>query len=135
MAEVAERLNLIMKKLFLKTTLLFVASVVAATTSYGADAKTARPFSFWYWMYGAVNKDAIRADLQGMKDVGLQGTYLMPIRGADERPEYEGTAHQLSPAFWDAVDYAMSQADSLGLEMGIHIFDGFALAGGPWFPP
>lgn len=135
MAEVAERLNLIMKKLFLKTTLLFVASVVAATTSYGADAKTARPFSFWYWMYGAVNKDAIRADLQGMKDVGLQGTYLMPIRGADERPEYGGTAHQLSPAFWDAVDYAMSQADSLGLEMGIHICDGFALAGGPWFSP
>ena len=124
-----------MKKLFLKTALFFAAFLIAATASYGADAKTARPFSFWYWMYGAVSKDAIRADLQGMKDVGLQGTYLMPIRGADERPEYEGTAHQLTPAFWDAVDYAMSQADSLGLEMGIHICDGFAIAGGPWFTP
>ena len=29
----------------------------------------------------------------------------------------------------------MQQADSAGLEMGIHICDGFALAGGPWITP
>jgi len=33
------------------------------------------------------------------------------------------------------ADYAMQQADSLGLEMGIHVCDGFALAGGPWITP
>jgi hypothetical protein len=33
------------------------------------------------------------------------------------------------------VDYSFAQADSLGLEMGIHICDGFALAGGPWITP
>ncbi|MDD7158913.1 MAG: glycosyl hydrolase, partial [Bacteroidales bacterium] len=30
---------------------------------------------------------------------------------------------------------ALNTADSLGLEVGIHICDGFALAGGPWFTP
>lgn len=94
-----------------------------------------KPFSFWYWMYGAVTKPAIRADLEGMKAVGLRGTYLMPIRGTDERPEFKGTAQQLTPQFWDAVEYAMHCADSLGLELGVHICDGFALAGGPWFSP
>ncbi|MDD7620339.1 MAG: glycosyl hydrolase, partial [Prevotella sp.] len=63
------------------------------------------------------------------------GTYLMPIRSSAQRPEYEGKAEQLTPAFWRAVDCALNTADSLGLEVGIHICDGFALAGGPWFTP
>ena len=94
-----------------------------------------RPWTFWYWMYGAVSEAGIRADLQAMKDVGLGGCYLMPIRGAVERPEYEGNADALSDNFWKMVDLALVQADSLGLGMGIHVCDGFALAGGPWIKP
>ena len=96
---------------------------------------TTRPWTFWYWMYGAVSEAGIKADLQAMKDVGLGGCYLMPIRGSQERPEYQGTADALSDNFWRMVDYSFAQADSLGLEMGIHICDGFALAGGPWISP
>ena len=70
-------------------------------------------------MYGAVSEAGIKADLQGMKDVGLGGCYLMPIRGAAERPEYEGKADALSENFWRMVDCALTQADSLGLGMGI----------------
>ena len=95
----------------------------------------ARPWTFWYWMYGAVSKAAIKADLQAMKDVGLGGCYLMPIRGVTEKPEFEGKAQQLTPEFFHLMDYAMQQANSLGLELGLHICDGFALAGGPWITP
>ena len=98
-------------------------------------ADTAKPWTFWYWMYGAVSEEGIKADLQAMKDVGLGGCYLMPIRGAVERPEYEGKADALSANFWRMVDCALAQADSLKLGMGIHICDGFALAGGPWIKP
>ena len=99
-----------------------------------------RPWTFWYWMYGAVSREGIHADLQAMKDVGLGGCYLMPIRGTAEAPSNlpplgEPPAQQLSPRFWQMVDYAFAQADSLGLEMGVHICDGFALAGGPWISP
>lgn len=112
-------------------TLVFVISLVIM--SRGED--TTRPWTFWYWMYGAVSEAGIKADLQGMKDVGLGGCYLMPIRGAAERPEYEGKADALSENFWKMVDVALAQADSLGLGMGIHVCDGFALAGGPWISP
>ena len=94
-----------------------------------------RPWTFWYWMYGAVSKEGIKADLQAMKDVGLGGCYLMPIRGNAEKPEFLGEAQQLTPKFWEMVDYAMQQSDSLGLGLGFHICDGFALAGGPWITP
>ncbi len=113
------------------TTLALVLCL--AILSRGND--TTRPWTFWYWMYGAVSEAGIKADLQAMKDVGLGGCYLMPIRGAQERPEYQGTADALSENFWRMVDCALEQADSLGLEMGIHVCDGFALAGGPWITP
>lgn len=122
----------------MKKTILLLSVMLYAVCSHAGGTRVVnngQPFSFWYWMYGAVTKPAVRADLEGMKRVGLRGTYLMPIRGVDEKPEYEGKAQQLTPEFWDMVEYAMHCADSLGLELGVHICDGFALAGGPWFTP
>ena len=112
---------------------LLTIALCLAISSRGSD--TTKPWTFWYWMYGAVSEQGIKADLQAMKDVGLGGCYLMPIRGAAEHPEYEGKADALSENFWRMVDTALVQADSLGLEMGIHVCDGFALAGGPWISP
>ncbi len=109
------------------------ALLVASAAAHGGNQ--AKPWTFWYWMYGAVSKPGIHADMVGMKNVGLGGCYLMPIRGAAERPQYRGDAIQLSPKFWEMVDYSFQQADSLGLDMGIHICDGFALAGSPAILP
>jgi len=105
-----------------------------------ANGKAQQPWTFWYWMYGAVSEAGIKADLQAMKDVGLGGCYLMPIRGTEQAPANlpaldTPPGQQLSPRFWELVDYSLAQADSLGLGMGIHICDGFALAGGPWITP
>lgn len=100
---------------------------------YTAD--DVRPWTFWYWMYGAVTPEGITADLEAMKQVGLGGAYLMPIKGVGQGPEYEGQAQQLTPEFWEMVDYSMKEAKRLGLRLGMHICDGFALAGGPWIAP
>ena len=48
----------------------------------------AKPWTFWYWMFGAVSKEGITADLEAMKHAGLGGTYLMPIKGIKEGPQY-----------------------------------------------
>ena len=118
--------------IFKKTIVSFL--LLLSAPLYGRGQGEA-PWTFWYWMYGAVSEAGIKADLQAMKDVGLGGCYLMPIRGAAEHPEYQGKADALSDNFWHMVDYSMAQADSLGLGMGIHVCDGFALAGGPWITP
>lgn len=95
----------------------------------------AKPWTFWYWMYGAVTPEGITADLEAMKEVGLGGAYLMPIRGVGEAPQYDGKAQQLTPYFWEMVHHSMNEAERLGLKLGMHICDGFALAGGPWITP
>ncbi|MBR5084939.1 MAG: discoidin domain-containing protein [Prevotella sp.] len=119
----------------MKRTILILMMMATVGMVYADGWDPARPWTFWYWMYGAVSKEGIKADLEGMSRIGLGGCYLMPIYGPDKMPEYEGKATQLNPTFWEMVDESLSIADSLGLHMGIHLCDGFALAGGPWITP
>lgn len=92
----------------------------------------AKPWVFWYWMYAAVSQPGIHADLVAMKEAGIGGAYLMPING---KTTYTPVAEQLTPAWWDLIHYASQQADSLGLQLGMHFCDGFAVGGGPWITP
>lgn len=95
------------------------------------------PWTFWYWMYGAVSKEGISADLEAMHEIGLGGAYLMPIRSDAENNafDYSPAYDQLTPEWWELVRFSMEEADRLGLKLGMHICDGFALAGGPWITP
>ena len=94
-----------------------------------------RSWTFWYWMNGAVTKEGITADLEAMKENDIAGAYLMPIRGIPEKPFIEPIVEQLSPLWWQMVDFAFNEADRLGVKIAFHICDGFALAGGPWITP
>lgn len=114
---------------------LNVSAQSALEQRFSAPPAEADPWCFWYWMYGAVTEEGIKADLEAMKNVGLGGTYLMPIKAVETAPQYEGKAPQLSPEWWRLVGRSMEIADSLGLKLGMHICDGFALAGGPWISP
>ncbi|MFY7890079.1 MAG: glycosyl hydrolase, partial [Spirosomataceae bacterium] len=94
-----------------------------------------RPWVFWYWIQGAVSKEGITADLEAMKEAGIGGAYLMPIKGPASPPTLSPAVAQLTPEWWKLVKFSMSEAARLGLEMGMHVSDGFALAGGPWISP
>ncbi|MDR3219313.1 MAG: DNA-binding protein [Dysgonamonadaceae bacterium] len=102
---------------------------------WASSSEESRPWVFWYWMQGAVSKEGITADLEAMKEVGLGGAYLMPIKGAPEKPFITPVVEQLSPLWWEMVDFAFKEADRVGIKIGFHVCDGFALAGGPWITP
>lgn len=110
----------------------FAVSLLIFCQSITAHPKSAEPWVFWYWMYGAVSDAGIRTDLHAMKDVGIGGFYLMPIKESKMAPQYNGDSDQLTANWWKRIDTVYKTADSLNLEMGIHFCDGFALAGGPW---
>jgi hypothetical protein len=106
-----------------------------AGTDFKEPPEAARPWAFWYWMNAAVSPEGLTADLEAMKQAGLGGVYLMPIRGATDPPQWEPPLEQLTPQWWDAVLHAFREADRLGLRIAMHASDGFALAGGPWITP
>jgi hypothetical protein len=97
--------------------------------------QSAKPWVFWYWMHAAVSKEGITADLEAMKEVGIGGAYLMPIKDTAHRVPFQPTVRQLSPEWWAMVKFAMQEAKRLNLQLGMHVSDGFALAGGPWVTP
>ena len=97
----------------------------------------AKPWTLWYWMYGAISEGGVREDLRSMAESGLGGAYLVTIRSSDDKRgvPFGGDADQLSENWWQRVAAAFDEADKLGLQLGVHISDGFALAGGPWISP
>ena len=97
--------------------------------------ESAKPWVFWYWMQGAVSREGITADLQAMKQAGIAGAYLMPIKGPANPPFITPSINQLSPEWWAMVKFTMQEADRIGVKLAIHDSDGFALAGGPWITP
>jgi len=103
--------------------------------AFRQPGNNAKPWVFWYWMHGAISKAGITADLEAMKEVGIGGAYLMPIKDTTAKIPFTPTARQLTPEFWSMVKHAMQEAKRLKLQLGVHVSDGFALAGGPWIKP
>lgn len=98
-----------------------LALLVVSAMAYNDEAK---PWTFWNWKYGSVSRPDIHADLTGMKNVGMGGIWLMPVREAGERLEFQNGVAQLSPEFWKMMDYSFQLADSLDFDMGIHVLPG-----------
>jgi predicted GH43/DUF377 family glycosyl hydrolase len=86
-------------------------------------------------MHASVSRAGITADLEAMKEAGIGGAYLMSIKGKVNPPFINPPVEQLTPAWWEIVRFAHQEAGRLGLQLGMHISDGFALAGGPWITP
>jgi hypothetical protein len=108
---------------------------ISSTRILAQANDSGKPWVFWYWMQAGVSKEGITADLEAMKQAGLGGAYLMPIKGSTNPPLFSPAAEQLSPRWWEMVKHSLREADRLGLKIGMHVSDGFALAGGPWITP
>ncbi len=130
---------------------ILLVSMIIATSPLTAQIKTysptslkklfqspppsASPWVFWYWNQASASKQGITADLEAMKENGIGGAYLMFIKGAANPPLIDPPIEQLSPAWWQMVTFALGEAKRLKLQIGLHVSDGFALAGGPWITP
>jgi hypothetical protein len=120
---------------YIKVLCFILISLHFSVDVFAQQNENTKPWVFWYWVKGAVSKEGITADLEAMKSNGIAGAYLMSIQGPDKTPVYSPPAVQLTPEWWKMVEFAMSEAKRLNLKLGMHVSDGFALAGGPWITP
>jgi hypothetical protein len=112
-----------------------VRSQQSVREAFQNPSTLAKPWCFWYWMNGCVSKEGIVADLDAMKEAGLGGAYIFSIRGVQKPSLYEPALQTLSPEWWAMIRFTLEEAGKRNLQMGLHISDGFALAGGPWIKP
>ncbi|MBQ9431208.1 MAG: hypothetical protein IJU44_06615 [Kiritimatiellae bacterium] len=92
---------------------------------------SAKPHVWWHWMNGNVSKAGITADLEAMKSAGIGGAQIFDV--SDGIPK--GPVDFLSPEWYDLVDFALSEAERLGIEICLANCSGWSSTGGPWVTP
>jgi len=128
-----------MGKLFTFIAALACVSILA----HGADFKDfakpddgVKPWCYWWWVNGNVDKETMTADLEDMKKIGFGGCLMFDARGYWDDPE-----HLVSPkpacSFMDETwrghfKYAISEASRLGLEMSANLSSCAGRLKGPW---
>lgn len=111
------------------------SGVEALEEAFRSPPHSARPWVLWHWVNAAVSREGITADLEAMKAAGVGGAYLMTIKGPTDPPLVDPPVVQLTPTWWEMIRHAASEADRLGIDLAMHVGDGFAVAGGPWITP
>ncbi len=135
-ARVTRGLFLAMAVLVGSAAMLHAAPEAADSLEAGflSPPESAKPRTWWHWTMSNVRQDGITKDLEWMKRVGIGGFMLADVNaggGQDVEPKTPfGT-----PEWFDAVRFAASEADRLGLEMAIFSSPGWSETGGPWVKP
>jgi hypothetical protein len=82
-------------------------------------------------MNGNVTKEGITADLEAMKAVGIGGAQMFTVdQGIPAGPaKYDGSLWR------EMTNFAVKEADRLGMELCIHNGAGWSSSGGPWITP
>lgn len=91
---------------------------------------SAKPWVFWFWLGGNINKEGITADLEAMKKVGLGGAIIMEIGCPTP-----GSVTYMSDEWRRCMKHATDEANRLGLEIVVHNGPGWTSSGGPWITP
>ncbi|MDR1957838.1 MAG: hypothetical protein LBQ54_02140 [Planctomycetaceae bacterium] len=99
-----------------------------------------RPHVWWHWLGSNFQKEGITKDIEAMKEAGIGGATIFNIASSvqnthapiENNPWPEQTFR--SEAYWDAFRHTISEAQRLGLTMGLHGTPGYATTGGPWIP-
>ena len=120
--------------------LLLFASFVDAQNALNRSEFQNPPTSskvhtWWHWMGGNITKDGITKDLEAMKAHGVVQATIFNIGEIYTKkvdvPKVKFNSHE-----WIVMyQWALKEANRLGIAIGIQTIDGFATVGGSWITP
>lgn len=93
------------------------------------DAK-AQPFFRWWWNGNRLSRDEISRELRLMKDAGIGGVEINPIKMPDQVEEPGGEEQiWLSDEWIDFLEFTISEANSLGMVTDLIVGTGWPFGG------
>ena len=95
---------------------------------------SAGPYVWWHWMGSNISKEGITKDLEAMKAAGIGGATIFNLTSAEvptKNLPFPDITYR-SPKWWEMVGFATTEAQRLGLEIGMHNCVGYTATGGPW---
>ena len=103
----------------------------ALEAGFAQPPDSARPWAYWMWMDGNLDRGGITADLESMKAVGLGGVVICEVNVGVPR----GPVEFMSPAWRVLFKHVVKEAERLGLEVTLNAGPGWTGSGGPWVKP
>jgi len=100
--------------------------------SFNTPPDSVKSWVFWFWINGNISHEGITKDLEAMKAVGINGVMWMEVSGPWWAPQ--GKIEAGSKEWHDAMQWAISEADRLGMEFGLSVDFGYG-SGGPHITP
>lgn len=91
--------------------------------------------TWWHWMDNAITKEGITKDLESMKRQGISTVTILNVRQLGERDL--GVPHVIfgTEEWYSMFEWALKEANRVGLKIGVHNCDGWSASGGPWITP
>ena len=89
---------------------------------------SARPGVYWYFMDGNMSKEAMTADLESMKAVGIGNVLFLEVNIGVPR----GKVDLLSDQWQEMFTHAVREAERLGITISLGVGPGWSGSGGPW---
>lgn len=118
---------------------IFLSAIFINTTFAGDNLRTgfenppsqAKARTWWHWLNGNITRSGITADLEAMKQVGIQEAQIFNVNlGLPQ-----GGVTYLSQEWLELFKFAATEASRLGLELGFHNCAGWSSSGGPCITP
>ena len=121
-----KRLNLII------TLFLTLITFIGFSQQYWpAPTQESKPWTRWWWMENAVDKENISRELKEMADAGIGGVEITPIYGV--KGEEARFIEFLSPEFSEILKFTIEEANRLGMGVDLPPGSGWR-CGGPFVP-
>ena len=95
------------------------------------STQTSKPWTRWWWMENAVDRENITRELKEMADAGIGGVEITPIYGV--KGEEERFIEYLSPKFAEMLKFTIDEAQKLGMGVDLPPGSGWR-CGGPFVP-
>ncbi len=103
--------------------------------SFKNPPQSAQVHTWWHWISGNITKDGITKDLESMKQQGISEATILNIGGFVtvrlEVPEVKFN----SPEWVKMFQFSLTEANRLGITIGVHNCEGWSTSGGPWITP
>ena len=113
--------------------MLLSTMALSLWASFANPPDSAKPWCYWYWVNGNVDRETVTADLEAMKRVGFGGVLLLDPRGYDKvvwKPAVKLAFG--SPEWRRMVVFAVEECARLGLEFTMNLSDCGGSLKGPW---
>ena len=99
---------------------IIASTVLSLWSAFAAPPAESRPWCYWWWVNGHVDRETITADLEAMKNLGFGGVLMFDSRGYwDDEEHVVNPKAEIcwgSPEWYDLVEFSIRECSRLGLE-------------------